>query len=59
MSAIFFLLFVVLWLLGFLLLWSVPGCPEPGRSPLPPGLLPSISVIIPARNEEENLPRIP
>jgi len=58
MSAIFFLLFVVLWLLGFLLLWSVPGCPEPGRSPLPPGLLPSISVIIPARNEEENLPRI-
>jgi len=40
-------------LVGFLLMRRVPSCP-PGQ----PKQAMSLSIIIPARNEEENLPRL-
>lgn len=43
-----------LWLLGFVLLWRVPLC----RSGVAPADFPSVSVIIPARNEEKNIARL-
>lgn len=43
-----------LWLLGFVLLWRVPLC----RLDVKPATLPSVSVIIPARNEEKNIGRL-
>lgn len=47
------LLFLIL--LGFLLLWRIP---YPGREGALPQPFPAISVIIPARNEEQNLARL-
>jgi 4,4'-diaponeurosporenoate glycosyltransferase len=40
-------------LTGFLLIWRVPAC-----SPAQPHSVISLSIIIPARNEEKNLPRL-
>ncbi|NCC52023.1 MAG: glycosyltransferase [Spartobacteria bacterium] len=45
-------IFLAVWVAGFLLLWNIPRC---GQRPLP---APALSVIIPARNEEHNLPRL-
>jgi len=45
---------LLLWLMGFLLLRHLRPCPSSGRV-APRGLL---SVIIPARNEEDSLPRL-
>lgn len=47
-------LLLCLWFLGFLLVWRIPLCRKgrPGR-PYPP-----LSVIVPARNEADNLPRL-
>ena len=45
-----------LWLIGFLLLWRIPRCREASATRPNPG--PSVSVIIPARNEERNLPAL-
>jgi 4,4'-diaponeurosporenoate glycosyltransferase len=42
-----------LWILGMFFLWRIPVC-RPRRA----GPLPTVSVVIPARNEEGNLPRI-
>lgn len=38
---------------GYLLLRRVPTCPPPETSPAP-----AVSIVIPARNEERNLPRL-
>jgi 4,4'-diaponeurosporenoate glycosyltransferase len=38
---------------GLLLLWRIPTCPPAG-----PCAMESVSIIIPARDEEENLPRL-
>jgi 4,4'-diaponeurosporenoate glycosyltransferase len=43
------------WLLGFLVLFRIPTCSRNGRGPSRAG---SVSIIIPARNEAENLPRL-
>jgi 4,4'-diaponeurosporenoate glycosyltransferase len=43
----------ILWVLGFVFLFRIPTLPEPRRGTLPP-----VSVIVPARNEERNLPRL-
>jgi 4,4'-diaponeurosporenoate glycosyltransferase len=43
----------ILWLLGFVFLFRVPTLPE-SRDLEPP----AVSVVIPARNEEHNLPRL-
>lgn len=43
-----------LWVAGFLVLFRIPLCRKGG----PRGEYPPISVIIPARDEEENLPRL-
>lgn len=60
--------FLLLWSLGFLLLWRVPaaGAPPPSASrlepdpsqPTPPGSGATLSVIIPARDEAGNLPAL-
>ena len=52
MSVVWVLLLAV-WLLGFFSLWRIPGCRRAGAAPLPP-----VSVVIPARNEAHNLPRL-
>lgn len=52
MAAVWVALAVV-WLLGFFLLWRIPACGRPAASPPPP-----VSVLIPARNEAHNLPRL-
>ena len=56
-----FVLVLLCWLLGFWLLWSIPvparagGRPDRrGAGPAP--RTPRVSVVIPARNEEHNLP---
>ena len=50
-----FFFIIVKWLIGFLLLWQVPRC---RKSPWKGKREERISVIIPARNEEANLPRL-
>ena len=56
MVAIVLYSLVVLGLLaGFFFLFSIPTCKIRTH---PAGVLPSISIIIPARNEEANLPRL-
>ncbi|MBD3278035.1 MAG: glycosyltransferase [Candidatus Aegiribacteria sp.] len=52
-DVILFLLAVLFWLLGFAVFFRVLKCRETKELP---GQVPNISVIIPARNEEENLP---
>jgi len=46
-------IYFLFWLLGFLFLFRIPPC---NVAPGSPGGFPSISVIIPARNEERSLP---
>ena len=50
-------LFLILlkWGLGFLLFWRLPLCKG---SPGEPAASPGLSIIIPARNEEGNLPEL-
>jgi 4,4'-diaponeurosporenoate glycosyltransferase len=43
------------WILGFLFLYRIPTCRRSGSRDARP---PSVSIIIPARNEAENLPRL-
>jgi 4,4'-diaponeurosporenoate glycosyltransferase len=50
---VIFMLFF--WLVGFALLLRVPVCT---KKTIAPHAIPRISVIIPARNEERNLPRL-
>ena len=50
---ILFLLAFLFWLLGFAVFFRVPKCRDAKELP---GQIPNISVIIPARNEQENLP---
>lgn len=58
MSATRLALEALRWLTGAWLLWSVPGCrPEAGAG-APTGASSDVSVIIPARDEEANLPRL-
>ncbi|MBN2327236.1 MAG: glycosyltransferase [Candidatus Omnitrophica bacterium] len=45
---------LALWVLGFVLLWRVPVCPDERVVDAPV----NISLIIPARNEEHNLERL-
>jgi 4,4'-diaponeurosporenoate glycosyltransferase len=47
------LLILLKWVLGFLLFWRLPLC---GGASLPRAAAPGLSLIIPARNEEANLP---
>jgi 4,4'-diaponeurosporenoate glycosyltransferase len=52
---------IVLWLIGFFLLWKVPACTKPKRRPGRNSnevALPKVSVIIPARNEEGVLAKL-
>ncbi|MCX6967665.1 MAG: glycosyltransferase [Verrucomicrobia bacterium] len=51
---IFFLVTLGLWLVGFVVFWRLPipqGKPNPAADP-------SLSILIPARNEEANLPAL-
>ena len=43
------------WLSGFFLLWKIPFC---RRNGMRNKILPQVAVIIPARNEEKNLPTL-
>lgn len=45
---------LILWGSAFLFLFRIPTCPECGVG----GSYPTVSVIVPARNEEHNLPRL-
>jgi len=49
------LLVLILWLPGFFLLWKIPFCQKNG---VQRKTLPQAAVIIPARNEEKNLPTL-
>lgn len=51
---IFALAILVLWLAGFAFLYRIPLCSARETA----GSLPSVSVIVPARNEEDNLPAL-
>jgi len=53
MNQINIILHAVFWLFGFFILWKIPKCNEPQDSGKKSNL--SISIIIPARNEEKNL----
>mgnify|MGYP006299565249 FL=1 len=55
MTVLLAVLMIVLWLTGFALLLRVPLCSS-GFSLSPE--IPLISIIIPARNEEANVPRL-
>jgi 4,4'-diaponeurosporenoate glycosyltransferase len=56
MNPILLSLLAILWCLGFLILWRIPVCrPGSGRNS---SSSPTLSIIIPARNEEHNLPRL-
>ena len=46
-------LFLALWMSGWLVLFRLPRCRNGNEGPYP-----RVSVIIPARNEEKNLPRL-
>jgi 4,4'-diaponeurosporenoate glycosyltransferase len=54
-AIVLYSLVVLGWLAGFFFLFFIPTC-KTGTHPS--GVLPSISIIIPARNEEANLPRL-
>lgn len=49
------ILHLILWILGFLLLFSISYCRTSGNGNI---RKPSVSVIIPARNEERSLPNL-
>ena len=53
MNYINIIIHAVFWLFGFFVLWKIPKCNEPKDNSKKSNL--SISVIIPARNEEKNL----
>ena len=53
MNYINIIIHAVFWLFGFFILWKIPRCSEPKENVKNNNL--SISVIIPARNEEKNL----
>ncbi len=53
MNYINIIIHAVFWLFGFFILWKIPKCNEPKDSRKKSNL--SITVIIPARNEEKNL----
>ena len=53
MNYINIIIHAVFWLFGFFMLWKIPKCNEPKGYSKKSNL--SISVIIPARNEEKNL----
>jgi 4,4'-diaponeurosporenoate glycosyltransferase len=58
MSYIEIAIHAAFWLLGFMIIWKIPVC---GKSPEDHGvssIAKDISIIIPARNEEDNLPRL-
>jgi 4,4'-diaponeurosporenoate glycosyltransferase len=46
------------WLLGFLILWKIPLCQKLPGDNIISSVREDISVIIPARNEEKNLPKL-
>jgi 4,4'-diaponeurosporenoate glycosyltransferase len=47
------IIYVVFWIFGFIFLARIPYCTESADKAVPP---PSVSIIIPARNEENTLP---
>jgi len=53
MNYINIVIHAVFWLFGFFILWKIPKCNEPKDSRKKSDI--SISIIIPARNEEKNL----
>jgi len=58
MSHIEIIVHAVFWLLGFLIIWRIPVCMKSPEDPDISSVVENISVIIPARNEQENLPRL-
>ena len=58
MSYIEIIVHAVFWLLGFFIIWRIPVCRKSHEDPDISSIVENISVIIPARNEEENLPRL-
>jgi 4,4'-diaponeurosporenoate glycosyltransferase len=52
MLTVWIALLLGIWLLGFFSLWRIPTC---GRTTVPS---PPLSIVIPARNEARNLPRL-
>jgi 4,4'-diaponeurosporenoate glycosyltransferase len=52
MLSLWIALLLAVWLLGFFSLWRIPTCRRAAAA------VPSVSVVIPARNEAHNLPRL-
>jgi 4,4'-diaponeurosporenoate glycosyltransferase len=53
MLTLWIVLLLAVWLLGFFSLWRIPTCP-----PAASATFPTVSVVIPARDEAHNLPRL-
>ena len=53
MNYINIIVHVVFWLFGFFILWKIPNCNKTNSDDKENNF--SISIIIPARNEEKNL----
>jgi 4,4'-diaponeurosporenoate glycosyltransferase len=58
MSYIEIIVHAVFWLLGFFIIWRIPACKKSSKDPGISSVVENISIIIPARNEEKNLPRL-
>lgn len=52
----FLILFAALWPAAWLCLWRIPRCARSDRKGQPPAAARDLSVIVPARNEADNLP---
>jgi 4,4'-diaponeurosporenoate glycosyltransferase len=52
MLSIWVVILLAVWLLGFFSLWRIPTCRRTATT------VPPVSVVIPARNESHNLPRL-